>query len=74
MLRFVHISDTHINPDPQYGVYDGRPSTVEAARALVAEINALPFTPDFVLHTGDVAYDPDPDAYETCLDILSGIK
>lgn len=76
MLRFVHISDTHINPnaEPQYGSDDGRPPTIEAARALVAEINALPFAPDFVLHTGDVAYDPDPDAYEVCLDILSGIN
>lgn len=73
LLRFVHISDTHINPDPAYSAY-GLPYTVHvAARALVRQIQNLPFAPDFVLHTGDVVYDPDPDAYAAARDILSGI-
>jgi hypothetical protein len=30
--------------------------------ALIKAVNDVPFAPDFVLHTGDVAYDPDPEA------------
>ena len=44
------------------------------AKALVHQINTLPFTPDFVLHTGDVAYDPDETAYPAAKEILSAIE
>ncbi|MCB9452940.1 MAG: metallophosphoesterase [Anaerolineaceae bacterium] len=74
LLRFIHISDTHISPDPDYHREYTPHSAQEGARALVRELNALPFTPDFVLHTGDVAYNPDPDAYPTCRDILGAIR
>lgn len=74
LLSFVHISDTHISPDPNYGKQETPHSTGEGARALVAQINALPFKPDFVLHTGDVAYDPDETAYHTAREILSQIR
>lgn len=74
LLRFVHISDTHISPDPDYHRKSSAHSAQEGARALVRELNGLPFTPDFVLHTGDVAYDPVPNAYETCRDILGEIR
>ncbi len=74
LLRFVHISDTHISPDPDYHRKWSAHSAQEGARALVRELNGLPFTPDFVLHTGDVAYDPVPNAYETCRDILGEIR
>jgi len=69
-LHFVHITDTHLSHDPQY-THDGAPHTpLEGARALVAAVNALPFQPDFVLHTGDIAYDPDPAAYALAADVL----
>ncbi len=74
LLRFVHISDTHIHPDERYALQPGQPSPAAGARALVEQINALPFTPDFVLHTGDVAYDPDPSAYHAAREILGGIR
>jgi 3',5'-cyclic-AMP phosphodiesterase len=74
LLRFVHISDTHINADPSYNQTYAHITPYEGAKAMVQELNNLPFTPDFVLHTGDVAYDPEPEAYLTCIEILQEIK
>lgn len=75
VLRFVHISDTHINQDPAYTYADKSvPLALNGAKALVEQVNALPFTPDFVLHTGDVAYDPDPAAYEMARSVLGQLK
>ncbi|NWF70355.1 MAG: metallophosphoesterase [Chloroflexi bacterium] len=75
VLRFVHISDTHLSHDPNY-TYDPKtyPLALPGARALVEQVNALPFTPDFVLHTGDVAYDPDSAAYAAARAVLGQIK
>ena len=63
MLRFIHISDTHIHPDPNYTKDYADITSYAGAKALVEQVNNVPFEPDFVLHTGDVAYDPDPEAY-----------
>lgn len=65
LLRFVHISDTHINPDPSYIKPYAHHTPMVGARALIQAIRELPFAPDFVLHTGDVAYDPHPEVYNT---------
>lgn len=74
LLRFVHISDTHISADPAYTLPEADHTPMEGAQELVRQINALPFTPDFVLHTGDVAYDPVPSAYEAARTILGQIR
>lgn len=74
LLTFVHISDTHISPDPEYGKQSAPYSTQTGAKALVNQINNLPFKPDFVLHTGDVVFDPHETAYETAREILSQIQ
>jgi len=73
-LTFVHISDTHIHQNPAYNKDYAEVTPYAGAKALVDHINALPYTPDFVLHTGDVAYNPDPGAYATCREILGAIK
>lgn len=73
-LRFVHISDTHISHDPAYILPEARHTPINGARALVDAINNLPFEPDFVLHTGDVVYDPDPLAYVAAQEVLSKIR
>jgi 3',5'-cyclic-AMP phosphodiesterase len=73
-LRFVHISDTHICHDPNYNLPEATFTPLEGARALVEQLNHLPFTPDFILHTGDVAYDPDAAAYIAAREVLSKIK
>lgn len=73
MLRFVHISDTHIGTGPDYLLYGH--NTFNSLKKLVNYINTdLPFAPDFILHTGDVAYDPDPAAYQFVQKTLEQLK
>ena len=74
VLRFVHISDTHINPDENYIKDYAQYTPIIGARALVDAVNALPFTPDFILHTGDVAYDPDPSVYDAVAEVMRGFN
>jgi 3',5'-cyclic-AMP phosphodiesterase len=74
MLRFVHISDTHIHPDENYQNPYAQYTPLLGAKELVKQLNALPFTPDFVLHTGDVAYDPIPEAYDIVREVMSEIR
>lgn len=64
LLRFIHLSDTHFNSNPLYRTKTISTPSLYGAEALVAAIQQLPFVPDFILHTGDVIYDPDPTAYE----------
>ncbi len=74
LLRFVHVSDTHISADPHYNDYDAPHTPLIGAKSLVHELNHLPFTPDFVLHTGDVAYDKDESAYHAARDVFSALN
>lgn len=74
LCTFVHISDTHINSNPAYGAGNGRHAALPRAEAMVREINALPFPIDFVLHTGDVAFDPVESAYVTAREVLGRIR
>ena len=74
LLRFVQISDTHISADPHYNQDGAMHTPMIGAKALVHQINTLPFTPDFVLHTGDVAYNPDETAYPVASEILGAIE
>jgi 3',5'-cyclic-AMP phosphodiesterase len=73
-LRFVQISDTHINPDTSYNSPYARFTPLVGAKALVKAVNALPFTPDFILHTGDVAFDPIPEVYPFVAEVLGELK
>jgi 3',5'-cyclic-AMP phosphodiesterase len=72
LLTFIHITDTHIPADP-----NEEPRLMRAynnAKALVKQINSLPFEPDFVLHTGDAAYDPEPEHYRRAREVLQDIR
>lgn len=60
-VYFVHISDTHFGPTADYGRNGFIP--YPCAQKLVDLINHLPTKPDFVIHTGDVATHPTPEAY-----------
>ena len=73
LLRIIHISDTHIHPDASYQPNDAPPPLV-GARKLVEAVNALPFMPDAILHTGDVIYDPVPEAYPVAKEVLATLK
>ncbi len=50
-LTFVQISDTHIGFRKE-----ANPDVVGSLRRAIAEINALPQAPAFVVHTGDVSH------------------
>jgi 3',5'-cyclic-AMP phosphodiesterase len=70
-LRFIHISDTHINPDRSYTLNYAKYTPMIGAEALIQAIKALPFQADFILHTGDVAYDPVPEVYPAIKELMS---
>ncbi len=74
LLTFVHLTDTHIHPDPNFTQEHAPHGTQAGARALVSAVNALPFTPDFVLHTGDVTYDPIDGAYHAARAIFADLS
>jgi Icc protein len=71
-MRFVHITDTHIGPTPQYKATGQRPYPI--LEALVKEINCLPFEPDFILHTGDVVDDAGANSYQLARPLLQQLK
>jgi len=73
-LTFVHISDTHLHPDPNYisEFIDFNPR--DHVEKLVDVINNLEVTVDFVMHTGDILHSPEsPDDYEVAREILGKI-
>lgn len=72
-LTFIHISDTHIHPSLDYTSQFADYPPLTCARALVENLASLPFQADFILHTGDVVYDPVESAYQTVQEIFSPI-
>jgi Icc protein len=72
MIRFVHISDTHVVGTADGELWGYRPSLM--LEVLVGHIKALPFTPDFVLHTGDVTQDASDEAYQTVFSALNKLS
>lgn len=73
-LRFLHISDTHIHTDTTYNKAYAAYTPLRGAQALVRAIQRLPYRPDFILHTGDVAYDPFPEVYPAIRDLFAPLK
>ncbi len=75
LITFVQISDTHLHSDP---AYTGPFTTVvprPGVEAVIAQINALPFPVDFVLHTGDVMTDPvNSDEYLLAREVFSKLR
>ncbi|MCK5573308.1 MAG: metallophosphoesterase [Bacteroidetes bacterium] len=71
LVRFVHISDTHVGPDRDFHLYGV--NTFEATVNLVEAIQRLPFAPDFIVHTGDIVAMPDPGCYELVREVFAGI-
>ena len=71
-LYFVHISDTHFGPSAGYSRHGH--VALPCAQRLVDVINDLPTTPDFVIHTGDVATDPDPASYALAAETLGELS
>ncbi len=72
MPRFVHITDTHIGPTPDFVLYGRKP--FECARRLIDAILELPFDYDFILHTGDVADDGSEASYELARELFARLR
>lgn len=72
MIRFIHISDTHIGPSKEFllqGV-----NTYYPFQTVLKAIQNLPFRPDFIVHTGDIVADPDEKSYALFADTVKDIS
>ncbi|MBE2195486.1 MAG: metallophosphoesterase [Anaerolinea sp.] len=72
MLRFIHLSDTHIGQTPDFANYGH--NSLKNLEHLISHLNALPFPIDFVLHTGDVVEDRSEQAYRLAQPALAKLK
>jgi 3',5'-cyclic-AMP phosphodiesterase len=72
LLRFIHITDTHIGPTPDFAMYGQR--ALANLENTVAAINALSFRYDFILHTGDVIESLSANEYRLAQSALSKLK
>ncbi len=67
-FTFVQISDTHIGFRKE-----ANPDTADSMRQAIAEINALPQTPAFVVHTGDLSHLSKPEQFGEVRELLQEI-
>jgi 3',5'-cyclic-AMP phosphodiesterase len=72
VLRFIHLTDTHIGPTEAFELYGKQPLPI--LRRVIDEINRLDFPIDFVLHTGDVVDDGSAEAYELYRDAIDELR
>ncbi|MBZ5726325.1 MAG: metallophosphoesterase [Acidobacteriia bacterium] len=68
-LRFVQISDSHIG-----FTKPANPDVTATLQATVAKINALPSTPDFIVHTGDLSHLSKPAEFDTMDQVLQAAR
>ncbi len=68
-LSFVQISDSHIGFNKE-----ANKDVAATLREAVAKINALPKTPSFMLHTGDLTHLAEAEEFDTLQQILKGCK
>lgn len=73
MIRFIHITDTHIGSSKDFVQYGVRPYV--CAETLISHINNFKVPVDFILHTGDVAATkPYEEEYKTAQGLLKKIN
>ena len=68
-LTFVQISDTHIGFRKE-----ANPDVIGSLRHAIADINALPQAPAFVVHTGDVSHLSKPEEFGKAREVLQEIR
>jgi len=68
-LNFVQISDSHVGFNKA-----ANQDVIGTFQETVKRINALPKSPEFVLHTGDLTHLADPAEFDTVDQIMKGIK
>jgi 3',5'-cyclic-AMP phosphodiesterase len=68
-MTFVQISDSHIGFNKP-----ANPDVVGTLQAAVDKINALPRTPEFIIHTGDLSHMSKPAEFDTLDQVLKSAK
>jgi len=68
-LAFVQISDSHMGFDKPANT-----DVIGTFKAAVDKINALPATPEFILHTGDISHLAKPGEFDNVEQILKSAK
>lgn len=71
-LTFIQISDTHLGASKDF-LFKER-NAFKYASKIVDRINSLPITPDFIVHTGDVATNCEEEAYVLAKGLFSKLK
>jgi 3',5'-cyclic AMP phosphodiesterase CpdA len=68
-LRFAQVSDSHIG-------FKGpaNPDVVDTFTHAIAQINNLGYTPDFVIHTGDLTHLATPDQFDQVKQMLTELN
>ncbi len=68
-IFFAQISDSHIGFNK-----DANKDVTATLQEAVAKLNALPQSPAFVLHTGDITQLAKPEEFDTARQVLTGVK
>jgi 3',5'-cyclic-AMP phosphodiesterase len=68
-IFFAQISDSHIGFSK-----DANKDVTATLQEAVARLNALPQSPAFVLHTGDITQLAKPSEFDTASEVLKGIR
>ena len=68
-FSFVQISDSHIGFNKP-----ANPDVTGTLQATVAKINAMPTSPSFILHTGDLSHLAQADEFDTLDQVLKSAK
>jgi 3',5'-cyclic AMP phosphodiesterase CpdA len=68
-LRFAQISDSHIG-------FNGpaNPNVTDTFSHAIGQINSLGYTPDFVIHTGDLTHLSTPAQFDQVKQMLTGLN
>jgi 3',5'-cyclic AMP phosphodiesterase CpdA len=68
-LRFVQVSDSHIG-------FKGTANSnvTDTFTHAINQINSLDYTPDFVIHTGDLTHLSTPEQFDQVKQMLTGLK
>src|SRR6202166_3566910 len=66
-FRFVQISDSHIRFNKP-----ANPDVTATLQTAINKINAMPHTPDFIIHTGDLSQLSKPSEFDTLDQVLKG--
>src|SRR5881394_265363 len=68
-IFFAQVSDSHIG-----FAKEANKDVTATLREAVNKLNALPQSPAFVLHTGDITQLAKPDEFDTANEVLKGIR